>query len=56
MGVEKDGKISFLEISVSRKNNTITTSFFRKNTFSGQGTSYFSYYCSLFKIKAISKL
>ena len=28
MDVEKDGKILFLDISVSRKNNTITTSFF----------------------------
>ena len=56
MDAEKDGKISFLDVSVSRKNNTFTTSVFRKDTFSGQGTSYFSYCCSLFKINAIKTL
>ena len=56
MDAEKDGKISFLDVSVSRKNDTFTTSVFRKDTFSGQGTSYFSYCCSLFKINAIKTL
>ena len=33
---EKDGKISFLDVSVSRKNNIFSTSVFRKKTFSGK--------------------
>ena len=56
MDAEKDGKISFLDLSVSRKNNTNTTTVFRKDTFSGQDISYFSYCCSLFKINSIKTL
>ena len=36
MDAEKDGKISFFDVSVSRKNNTFSTSVFRKDTFSGK--------------------
>ena len=35
---EKDNKISFLDISISRNNNALETSIFRKPTFSGAST------------------
>ena len=54
MDAEKDGKISFLDVSVSCKYNTFTTSVFLKDAFSGQGTSYISY--CLFKINAIKAM
>ena len=37
---EKDNKISFLDISISRSNNALQTSIFRKPTFSGAYTNF----------------
>ena len=51
---ENDNSIPFLDVNVTRKDNLISTSVFRKNTFSGQGISFFSYCCTKFKINAIN--
>ena len=40
---EKDNKISFLDISISRHNNGLETSIFRKLTFSGVNTNFNSF-------------
>ena len=40
---EKDTKISFLDISISRNNNALGTSIFRKPTFSGVYTNFNSF-------------
>ena len=53
---EKDNKLPFLDVSIERVNNKFQTSVFRKNTFSGLGTSFFSYTPFLFKINAIKTL
>ena len=48
--------ISFLDILITRCNNKFETSVFRKETFTGLGTSYFSYCSQLFKVNAIKTL
>ena len=40
---EKDNKISFLDISISRNNNALKTSIFRKPIFSGVHTNFDSF-------------
>ena len=40
---EKDNKISFLDISISRNNNALETSIFCKSTFSGVCTNFNSF-------------
>ena len=53
---ESSGSLSFLDVNVSRSCNKFTTSVFRKSTFTGLGTSFFSYCTYLFKINAIKTL
>ena len=53
---ENDNSISFLDLKITRHNNSFSTSVFRKSTFSGQGISFFSYCCTKFKINAINTL
>ena len=53
---ETEGRISFLDISISKHNNSFNTSIFRKKTFTGLGTNYFSYIPMKFKISSISTL
>ena len=44
---EENGKLPFLDITVSRDGDTLLTSVFRKLTFTGKSTNYFSsIYCS----------
>ena len=53
---ELDKSISLLDILITRSNNKFETSVFRKETFAGSGTSYFSYCSQLFKVNAIKTL
>ena len=53
---EENNKLPFLDILVTRENNIFNTSVFRKNSFSGLGTSYFSFTPHVYKINAIKTL
>ena len=53
---ETEGQISFLDININKHNNSFSTSIFRKKTFTGLGTNYFSYIPMKFKISSISTL
>ena len=50
---EKNGKLSFLEVEVSRDGNTFVTSVYRKPTFSGVYTHFDSFLLSTYKIGMI---
>ena len=55
--VEENSKqMPFLDVLVTRESNKFTTSVFRKNTFSGLGTSFFSFTPYIYKINAIKTL
>jgi len=56
MEVEHDNSLSFLDCKVYRDNNKFHTSTYRKETFTGLGTSYFSFCSYRFKINAIKTL
>jgi len=53
---EQSGKLSFLDTLVSRTGNRFETSVFRKQSFTGLGTSYFSYCSFKSKVSGISTL
>ena len=53
---ESDCSLSFLDVSVKKINNIFETSVFRKATFFGLGTSYFSFCSSRFKSNILSTL
>ena len=53
---EHDNKLPFLDIVVSRDNDRFNTTIFRKKTFSGQGTNFYSHCFFNFKINALSTL
>ena len=53
---ENNNSIFFLDVKVERSNDGFVTSVYRKPTFSGQGTSYFSFCSFLFKVNAIKTL
>jgi len=53
---EKENKISFLDVTVERCDNSFSTNVFRKNTFSGQGTNFFSNIFYKYKISSIYTL
>ena len=50
---EKNNKISFLDISISRNNNALETSIFRKPTFSGVYTNFNSFLPTEYKRKLL---
>ena len=56
MDTEQNDKISFLDILIEKANNKLNFSIYRKPTFSGLGTSFFSYCHFNFKINAIKTL
>ena len=56
MEQEVNGRISFLDVLVSKAGDRFSTSVFRKETFSGLGSSYFSFCPTIFKINAIKTL
>ena len=53
---ETEGKIPFLDVMLTRQDNTISTSIYRKPTFTGLGMSYLSFIPIQFKINAIKTL
>ena len=53
--LENDGKISFLDCTVERVDNLLTTSVYRKSTFTGQGLSYFSFCAKSIKLIALKR-
>ena len=53
---ERDHKLSFLDTSISLTNGRFTSEVYRKNTFTGLGTSFFSNSCLQFKTNAIRTL
>jgi len=56
MQLENDGSLSFLDCKVYRQNNSFQTSVFRKETFTGLGTSFFSFCTFKFKINSLKTL
>lgn len=56
MECEQSNSISFLDCLVTRSNNKLQCSVYRKSTFSGLGTSFFSYCSFSFKINGIKTL
>ena len=54
--LEQNSKISFLDCLVTKVNNKFETSTFRKSTFTGLGTSFFSFTPFSFKINGIKTL
>lgn len=56
METEEEMQLPFLDILISRKNNTMSTGIYRKPTFTGLGTNFFSYIPTLFKINAMKTL
>ena len=56
MDKERDGKLSFLDLLIKRYGNSLLFSIYRKPTFSGLGTSFFSYCQYKFKVNAVRTL
>ena len=54
--VEEVGKLAFLDCCVQRQNNEFATSVYRKNTFSGLGSSFFSFVPFIFKLNSVNTL
>ena len=53
---EYERKLSFLDIQLTRQNNSISTSIFRKSTFTGLGMNFLSFIPFQFKTNAIKTL
>ena len=56
MEMESDKKLAFLDCLVTKFGDTFNTSVFRKDTFTGLGTSYFSFCTFGFKMNGIRTL
>jgi len=54
--MENNNCIPFLDVLVSRTENNIATSVYRKPTFTGLGTNYLSFIPTLFKVNSIKTL
>lgn len=53
---EEGSSLAFLDLKIARTDTNLTTSIYRKPTFSGLGLSFFSYVPTKFKINAIRTL
>ena len=53
---EVDNKLSFLDVEVSRNTDGFYTSIFRKKTFTGLGTNFYSFCSFNFKLNALYTL
>ena len=53
---ENDDSLSFLDVNLKRNNGELLSTVFRKPTFTGLGTSFFSFCCLKFKTNAIQTL
>ena len=56
MDTEQDNKLPFLDLLITKENGQIITSVFRKKTFTGLGSNYFSHSPMKYKITAIKTL
>ena len=56
METVQNNKLPFLDVLVRRTDYIFQTSVFRKDVFSGLGTSYFSFCCRVFKINCVKTL
>ena len=56
MEAETEGKLAFLDLLIGKTGGQLTSSIFRKPTFSGLGTSFFSYCHINFKLNSIKTL
>ena len=54
--MESDGSIPFLDVLVTRTENKLHTTVYRKPTFTGLGINYLSFIPQLFKVNAIKTL
>ena len=54
--LEEDRKISFLDILITRENGRLSTSVYRKPTFTGLGLNYLSFVPDIFKVISIKTL
>ena len=54
--IEQEGKLAFLDCTVHRNNDQFTTSVYRKSTFSGLGSSFYSFVPMIFKVNSIKTL
>ena len=54
--VEQVGRLAFLDCTVQRINGQFTTSVYRKSTFSGLGSSFFSFVPMIFKLNSVKTL
>ena len=53
---EQNNTLPFLDVKLERSGQHLLSSVYRKPSFSGLGTSYFSYCCSKFKVNVIQTL
>ena len=53
---EQDNQLPFLDILIKRTDQGFTTNVYRKKTFTGQGTNYYSSCAQIFKLNGISTL
>ena len=53
---QSDNQLAFLDLNVTNNCPKLSTSIFRKQTFSGLGTSFFSYCSIKFRLNAINTL
>ena len=56
METENQNSLSFLDVTVTRENGQLSTTVFRKKTFTGQGTNFFSNIYHRYKISVIKTL
>ena len=54
--VEENSMLSFLDVLITRRRGSFTTSVYRKNTFTGLGLNYLGYSPMLYKINSIRTL
>ena len=54
--IENNNQIAFLDCMVLRSENKLSTSVYRKSTFTGQGLSFFSFSAKIYKINSIKTL
>ena len=54
--MEVDSKLSFLDILITRNENHVITSVYRKPTFTGLGMNFLSFSPKLFKINSMKTL
>ena len=53
---ENNNSLSFLDVNVTRMNGRFQTTVYRKPSFTGLGTSFFSFCCTRFKMNGIQTL